>query len=143
MKLLTCIFLLTTSFIFAQSKAKVTTTESLKPSAAYAEVLFRKVEVEAELEDLLVIYTENHTKVLQLKLEAEKLSRELEKLFSLDSSKFQRMSSALGKLIIRVQTEVDLWLLLQKHTEEDELVKRARRKLLAFENAIREILETK
>ncbi|MCS6874346.1 MAG: hypothetical protein N2Z23_07850 [Pyrinomonadaceae bacterium] len=138
-------FILTTfcfCFAFSQKESrKPSQDEAIKSSPAYAEVLLRKVELEAELEDLLMAYTENHPKIQQTKYEVSKLNQELEKFRAFEPNKIQKMSLSLGKLVVRkVQIEVDLWLLLQKYTEEEEIVKRTRKKLTVFENAIKEIL---
>ncbi len=143
MRKLFCIaILLLSTTVFSQSKSKpVIQEDAIKSSAAYAEVLLRKAEVEATIEDLLVTYTEKYPKLQQLRYEAEKLNQELNRLRSLDPNQSSKLTLALGRLIVRkVEAEVELWALLQQYGEEHELVKRARKKLQIFENAVKEIL---
>lgn len=143
MRKLFCIaILLLSTTVFSQSKSKpVVQEDAIKSSAAYAEVLLRKAEVEATIEDLLVTYTEKYPKLQQLRYEAEKLNQELNRLRSLDPTQSSKLTLALGRLIVRkVEAEVELWALLQQYGEEHELVKRARKKLQIFENAVKEIL---
>ncbi len=134
------LFLSTT--VFSQSKPNsVFQEDAIKSSAAYAEVLLRKTEVEATIEDLLVTYTEKYPKLQQLKYEAEKLNQELNRLQNLDQKQSSKLTLALGRLIVRkVEAEVELWALLQQYGEEHEMVKRARKRLQVFERAIKEIL---
>ena len=114
---------------------------AVKNSPAYAEVLLRKTEVEAELEDLLVEYTEEYPKVRETRHELGLLSRELEKLVALNPNDAGKLTLALGKLIVRkAQLETDLWVLLLQYNEAHDDVKRAKRKVATFEKAIKEIL---
>lgn len=114
----------------------------IKSSQAYAEVLLRKVELESTLEDLSVSYTDKYPKIQQIRYEIEKLNQELNRLLATNPNNASKLTIALGKLIVRkVQLEVDLWFLLQDYTEEADIVKRTRKKLLIFENAIKEIMQ--
>jgi uncharacterized protein involved in exopolysaccharide biosynthesis len=114
----------------------------IKSSPAYAEVLLRKVELESTLEDLSVSYTDKYPKIQQIRYEIEKLNQELNRLLATNPNNASKLTIALGKLIVRkVQLEVDLWFLLQDYTEEADIVKRTRKKLSIFENAIKEIMQ--
>jgi predicted nucleic acid-binding Zn-ribbon protein len=121
------------------SSSSSTATAAAKSSAAYAEVLLRKTELEAEIEDLQVEYTDEYPKLKESRYEFGLLGKQLERLASTgDASK---LTPALGKLIVRkASLETDLWVLLQKYGEQHDDVKRARRKVAAFEKAIKEIL---
>jgi hypothetical protein len=139
------LLLFLSSLAFSQTKdskkSEVSVPNPINSSPAYAEVLLRKVELESSLEDLLVEFTNESPRVKETRYELELMKKELEKMRAMNPSDASKLTLALGKLIIRkVQIEVDLWILLQRYTEEYEEVKRARRKLAAFENAIREIL---
>lgn len=118
-----------------------TAVGAVKTSPAYAEVLLRKTELEAELEDLTVEYTDEYPKVRQTRHELGLLKKELEKIAALNAGEAGKLTLALGKLIVRkAELETDLWVLLQQYNEEHGDVKRARRKVATFEKAIKEIL---
>ncbi|GIU81209.1 MAG: hypothetical protein KatS3mg006_0273 [Pyrinomonadaceae bacterium] len=135
------VFVSTTAFSQTQNPKKSEISNPITSSPAYAEVLLRKVELESSLEDLLVEFTDDSPKVKETRYELELMNKELEKIRAMNPNDASKLTLALGKLIIRkVQLEVDLWLLLQRYTEEYEGVKRARKKLVVFENAIKEIL---
>jgi hypothetical protein len=136
---------------FAQTKPKpkpaVTPTPlniggnqaAIKSSAAYAEVLLRKTELESTLEDLAVQFTEEYPKVKETRFELGAIRKELDRILAVNDA--SKLTQGLGKLIVRkVELETDLWALLQKYGEEFDDVKRARRKVAAFEKAIKEIL---
>lgn len=136
---------------FAQTKTKpkpaVTPTPltvvgnqtAIKSSAAYAEVLLRKTELESTLEDLTVQFTDEYPKVKETRFELGALRKELDRIMAVNDA--SKLTQGLGKLILRkVELETDLWALLQRYGEEHDDVKRARRKVAAFEKAIKEIL---
>jgi uncharacterized protein involved in exopolysaccharide biosynthesis len=145
----TVVFLLLSALAcFAQTKVKpkptptlpiVNTPTAVKSSPAYAEVLLRKTELEATLDDLTVEFTDEFPKVKETRFALEAIRREFDRILAVgDASK---LSQGLGKLILRkVELETDLWALRQKYNEEHDDVKRARRKVATFEKAIKEIL---
>jgi uncharacterized protein involved in exopolysaccharide biosynthesis len=132
---------------FAQTKPKptpqpmpvVSSTTAIKSSPAFAEVLLRKTELEATLDDLSVEFTEEYPKVKETRFALGLIRKEFERILAVaDASK---LTPGLGKLILRkVELEIDLWALRQKYNEEHDEVKRARRKVETFEKAIKEIL---
>jgi hypothetical protein len=120
--------------------ATVNTQQSaVKSSAAYAEVLLRKTEVEATLDDLSLEFTDEFPKVREARYELILLRKESEKLLATDDA--SKLTLALGKLIVRkVEIETELWILSQKYNQEHDDVKRAKRKVATYEKAIKEIL---
>jgi hypothetical protein len=113
----------------------------VKSSPAYAEVLLRKTELEADLEDLVVEYTDEYPKVKEARYELGLLKKELERLAAVSPADAGKLTLALGKLIVRkVELDTNLYFLLQQYNEEHPDVKRARRKSATFEKAIKEIL---
>ncbi|HLM00334.1 MAG TPA: hypothetical protein VK400_04705 [Pyrinomonadaceae bacterium] len=139
--------LLSALFCFAQTSGKpkpatLTSTgnqAAIKSSAAYAEILLRKTELEATLEDLTVQFTDEYPKVKEARFELGAIRKELDRIMAVgDASK---LTQSLGKLILRkVELETDMWALLEKYGEAHDDVKRARRKVATFEKAIKEIL---
>jgi hypothetical protein len=126
----------------AKNTAALKATEkALKSSPAYAEILLRRTELEAALEDLLVRFTEDYPKIKETRYESALLEKELNRLLTVKPEEASKLSQALGKLIVRkAELETDLWALQQRYSDEHEDVKRAKRKVAAFEKAIREIL---
>ena len=141
MRLLLFLSLIFLSFSlgYAQQMPKSTNAQIIKSSSAYAEILLRKTEVESDLDSLLVSYTEDFPKVKESKYELSLLQKDLQTLLAqTDASK---LSLALGKLMVRrVELSTDLWSLKTKFGDENPEVKRAKRKVLSFDNAIKEIL---
>ena len=127
-----------------QAKVKPTITPDLShitSSPAYAEVALRKAELESELESLLSDYTEEFPRVKELKQELGFLRRETLRLSQVKASDAGRLTTALGKLILRkTEIEVGLWKLREAYADEHPEVRRAKKKVEIFEKAIKEIL---
>jgi hypothetical protein len=145
-------FILPLVFLFAaaglaQTKSRPTPAATLNPvksSPAYAEVLLRKTELSAELEGLLVDYTDEFPKVKELRYESGLLQKELDRLLAINAADAARLSAALGKLMVRkCEIDTDLWSLLLQFNEQHADVKRARRKSEMFGAAINDILQGK
>lgn len=114
----------------------------IKSSPAYAEVLLRKTEQTAELEDLLVEYTEEYPKVQQLRAELALLNKEMNRILAVNPSEASKLTLALGKLILRkVDLELDYEKVQKQYTDDNSDVKQAKRKVEIFEAAIKEILQ--
>lgn len=150
-------FVLTVSAIFsfcvcveAQTKPKTpaaTTSNSVnqvKSSPAYAEILLRKTEILSEVESLLVEYTEEYPKVSEMRYESGLLQKEMDRLSAVNAAESSKLTSALGKLMVRkCSLETDLWALLKQFNDQHPDVKRAKRKVEIFEAAIKDILQGK
>ncbi len=101
----------------------------------------RKTELEAELESLLVSYTEDFPKIKEIRFEIDSLKKELERLSAVKSAESSKLTLALGKLMVRkAELETDLWNLRKKYDDNHPEVKRAKRKIEIYESAIKEIL---
>jgi len=117
------------------------TNEQIRSSPAFAEILLRRTEFEAEVESLILEYTDEFPKVKELRQGILLLNKESDRLFKVKPEKAESLTLALGKLMVRkVEAEVDLWRLQQSYADGHPDVKRARRKLEIFEKAIKEIL---
>lgn len=123
---------------------KVSTDSSLalpRYSPAYAEILLRKTDFEAELESLVLEYTEEFPKVLELRFSVALLQKEAERILKIKPDEASKLTLALGKLIVRrVDLETDLWKLQKNYKDEHPEVKRAKRKVEIYSTAINEIL---
>ncbi|MGI8469316.1 MAG: hypothetical protein ACR2N3_12775 [Pyrinomonadaceae bacterium] len=133
------------SFAFAQTTSKTkpapVVSNFVKSSPAYAEVLLRKTELEANLEDLLVSYTDDFPKIKETRYELDLIGAALDKILAVNASESSRLTLALGKLLVRkAQLETDLWSLKNKYGDDHVDVKRASRKVAVFEKAVNEIL---
>lgn len=118
-----------------------TIDQGSKATAAYAEIALKRADVEAELESLLVEYTDEFPKVRELKYSLTRIDVEAARVTSLKAAERDRATEALGKLIIRkVDAEIELWKLSQDYADAHPDVKRAKKKVEIFEKAIKEIL---
>jgi predicted nuclease with TOPRIM domain len=125
----------------AQVKPKPAAVSPVKGTAAYSEVLLQKAELTAELESLLSEYTEDYPVVKKLRIEVGLLQKEIDRLLAIAPTEMGKLSTALGKLMIRkTQAETELWKLRQNYADEHPDIKSAKRKVEIFEAAIREIL---
>jgi hypothetical protein len=121
--------------------APAQTTNPIRSSGAYAEVLLRKTELQADLESFLSQYTEDYPKVKQTRYELEMISKDAERLLAVKPSDAAKLTTALGKMMVRkVELQLELWALQQQLGDAHPDVKRARRKVEIYENAVKEIL---
>ncbi len=148
MKLQTLIFtvlllLIFSNASFSQTKSKSAETPNfVKSSPAFAELLLRRTELESELEELLVSYKEEYPKVKDLRYEITVLQREFERILKIKSSESDKLTLALGKLMVRkAEVESDYWNLKNRYSDEHPQTKRAKRKLEIFDKAINEIMQ--
>jgi hypothetical protein len=65
----------------------------------------------------------------------------MKRLLEVELDDASKLSPALGKLIVeKVSLEIGLWKLLQKYNEDHPEVKRSKRKIQVYENAIKDVL---
>ena len=114
---------------------------AIKATSAYAEVILRKTELESELEDFAVAYTEDFPKVKEARYELSLIEKDLARLLSASNSDLTKLTLALGKLMVRrAELGTALWSLQAKFGADHPDVKRAQRRLSTFERAIGDIL---
>lgn len=131
--------------VFAQTQPKAVTTPTIvqggKATAAYAEVALKRADVEAELESLLVEYTDEFPKVKELRFALARIDAEAIRLGSIKAADRERATAALGKLMVRkVEAEIELWKVQQDYADAHPDVKRAKKKVEIYEKAIKEVL---
>ena len=131
---------------FAQRPSRTPAPAFVAPDVsatpAFAEVLLRKLELEAELEGLLIEYTDEFPRVVNLKHEVGLLNAEIEGLRKVPAEQTGKLTLALGKLLVkRAGLSTDLWVLLKTYKEEHPDVKRAKRRVEIYSNAISAILK--
>ena len=148
-RFLSAIFFTLTFFLIGNAQTeketkKVTVIEPLaylKSSPAFAEVILRKTELLSEAESLLVTYTEEFPRVKSVRYELDVLNTELNRLLKVNPEQKEKLTFALGKLIVRkAELESEHQTLKLKYGDEHPDVKRAKRKVEIYEKGIRDIL---
>ena len=137
-----CVLFLT-SYGTAQTNAPSVQTPSsiVISSPAFAEILLRKTELQADLESLLSEYTEDYPKVKETQYQLTQLQKGMDRVLAIKAADSSKLTLALGKLIVRkCELETELWSLLNQYKEGHPDVKRAKRKVDVFEQAIKQIL---
>ena len=142
---ITAFVFLFSSFCAAQTAAKTVTVKSsasvVKSSPAYAELLLRKVERESELEEFALDYTDEFPKVQEIKFELGLINKEMNRILAVNASDADKLTLALGKMLVRkTEVETDLWNLQKQYAADHPEVRRGKRKVEIFEKAIKEIL---
>lgn len=133
---------------FAQTNIKKPSTQfssvnnqSVKSSPAYAEIILLKTELEAQLEELLIGFTEDFPKIKELRFQLGLIQKQTDKILSVKSADAGKLTLALGKLIVRrIELETEHWKLRAQYNDDFSEVKRAKRKVEVFDRAIGEIL---
>lgn len=124
-----------------QVREKRAETKPVHGSPAYAELALKRVQATAELESLLVEYTEEFPKIKELKFLLSCINIEISRLEALRTADIGRATIALGKLMsLKIDGEVELHRLSETYADEHTEVKRAKKKVEIFEKAIKEIL---
>jgi len=114
----------------------------IRSSAAFAEVLLRETELKAEVEGLLLDYTEDYPKIKEIRSELGLLSSESDRLLAVKPGDAGKLTEALGKLILgKVANQSKLIQLRLQYADEHPGVKRQRRKVEVYEAAIKQILD--
>ena len=114
---------------------------SAASSAAYAELLLKKTELQSDLESLVVEYTEEFPKVKEIRFVLGLFDRDIARLARVKPTDSEKLTVALGKLMIRrIELETDLWNLQRSYKDEHPDVKRAKRRVEIFDKAISEII---
>jgi hypothetical protein len=113
----------------------------VRSSAAYAELMLKRAEVQSDLEAFLVEYTEEFPKVVESRYALEVIEKERARLLSTRAADAGKLSVALGKLVVRkIELEVALWTLRKTFQDSHPDVKRAKKKADIYEAAVKEIL---
>ena len=140
------ILFLAAATVSAQPGGKIDSPPSkdvgpIRSSPAYAEVLLRKTELQADLEALLPDYTEESPKVIDARFEIGILTRDIDRIYAVRPSETSKLTLALGKLLVkRAALETDLQRLVRTYSKDHPEVKRAKRRVEVFDNSIKQIL---
>ena len=124
-------------FCFGQQE-----TGPIRSSAAYSEILLRKTEIQADLEALSADYTEANPKIVDLRFELGALDKALEKVYGVKPTETGKLTLALGRLIVRkAALETELSRLMRSYNKDHPEVRRAKRRVEIFDDAIKEVLK--
>ncbi len=144
------IFLILFTFgVSAQTDTKkidysTTTSKAIKSSPAYSALILKRTLVKADLEEMLVTYTEDFPKVVDARHEIDLLNFELTRLLETNVTESCKLSDSLGQLILKkTEIEMELWNLKKKYKEDHPEIIRTKRKLNTFEKGIVEVLPSK
>ncbi|MEO6588894.1 MAG: hypothetical protein ABIP06_06150 [Pyrinomonadaceae bacterium] len=143
-----CFLLIFSVFGFAQNSEKKTkidystpTSKAIKSSPAYAELILRRTIVKADLEELLVSYTEEFPKAKDARAEIDLINFELSRLLNTKVTDSCQLSDSLGQLMMKkIDVAIELKNLIQKYNGDHPSTLRTKRKLEVYEKAILEIL---
>jgi hypothetical protein len=128
-------------FFTAMGVSAQTEAGPIRSSPAYAEVLLRKTELQADLESFLANYTEENPKIIDLRFELAAINRSLDRIYAVKPTETARLTLALGKLIVKkAALETELNRLSRSYSKDHTEVKRARRRVEIFENAVNDVL---
>jgi transcriptional regulator GlxA family with amidase domain len=141
-------FLMTTAAADGQTRSRksdesapVRASIEVRSSAAFAEVIFRRTELEGALQELLVSYKEEFPKVKNARYELNLIEAELNKMRKTKASEAGRLTLALGKLIVgRSRAATDYWILKNRYSDQHPAAKKAKRRFEIYDKAITEIL---
>ena len=121
--------------------ADVRSQSEVRQSAAYAELILKRTELQSELESLLVEYTDEFPKVVETRYALEVIEKERTRLLNVRGADAGKLTVALGKLLVRrVEIEVELWTLRKTFQDVHPDVKRAKKRADIYDAAIKEIL---
>ena len=118
------------------------TVSKVADTAAYAEVYAARVEAEADLKVLSMDLTEETVQVREKKLERDLLAREIRWLEALPSNSHDKMTLALGRLLVRkTQSEVSLKMLSENYADDFPAVKKARTRIGVYNGEVQKLLQ--
>ncbi len=130
--------------IFAQTdkiEFSTPTSKAIKSSPAYSALVLQRTVIKAELEEMLVAYTEDFPKVKDARHEIDLINFSLTRLLETKVPDSCKLSDSLGQLMIKkIAVEMQVYFLKKKYNDDHPEVQRAKRKLDIYEKAVAEIL---
>lgn len=140
-KLLFLIILVASAVSVLSQNVSTAETGPIRSSGAYAEILLRRTELQADIEAFTADYTEENPKVVDARFELAVLTKDLDRIYLVRPSETSKLTQALGKLIVRrAAIETELTRLLRTYNKDHPDVKRTKRRAEIFAAAIKEIL---
>lgn len=132
--------------VFSQANTRAASPSEnqklVRSTPAFAELILRRTEIQSELEELLISYTEEFPKVSDARYELAVLQKDLDKMLKMKPDETGKLTLALGKLLVRrAHIETEFQNLKNRFSEDHPQTKRAKRKLEIFEKSIGEIMQ--
>jgi len=122
-------------------KPKAVLAEQIRASAAYAELIMVRTELESNIESLLIDHTESFPKIIEDRYHLAMIDIALNRVAAVKPAEAGKLTLALGKMLVRsAELETDLWGLKLIYTDGHQEVKLAAKKLAIYEAAIKDIL---
>ena len=116
-------------------------SKAIKSSPAYSALVLQRTVIRAELEEMLITYTEDFPKVKDARHEIDLINFELTRLLETKVTDSCKLSDSLGKLMLKkTEVEMGLFNLKKKYKDDHPDVLRAKRKLDIYDKAVAEIL---
>ena len=126
----------------ALSQPKPKVSVDIQSTPAYAELLLKKTELEAEIGSLLIDFTEEYPKVKELRIQLDLLKIEINRLLAVRPAESGKLTLALGKLMLGKVGHAALLKRLQANYQDSHPdVRREKKQVEIFEAAIKEILD--
>lgn len=90
---------------------------------------------------MLPDYTEQNPKIIDIRFELAELDKAVDRLYSVKPNELSKLTLALGKMLVRkAGLETDLARSRRSYSDDHPEVKRLKRRLEAYDTAIKEIL---
>jgi hypothetical protein len=122
--------------------AQAAPVSKIADTGAYAEVYAARVEADADLKVLSTDLTEETVQVREKKLERDLLAREIRWLEALPLLSHDKMTMALGRLLVRkTQAEVSLKMLSENYAESFPTVKKAKTRIEVYNDEIQKLMQ--
>ena len=113
----------------------------IRSTPAFAEIILRKTELDANVEEMLVSYKEDFPRVKKARYEIGLLQAELRNFARTPDIEAGKLTLALGKLIVRrAELATNYWVLSNRYSDAHPDAKKAFRKLEIYDKAVKEIL---
>ncbi len=124
-----------------QKPSKVVFSQEVRASAAYAELMLVRTELESEVESLLIDHTESFPKIVEDRYHLAMVDIALNRVAAVKPVDAGKLTIALGKILVReAELETDIWGLKLIYTDGHPEVKQAAKKLSIYAAVTKDIL---
>ena len=112
-----------------------------KTTQAYSMLIQHKVQVQAELEDLLTQYDSNWPRSKRLQFELDTVKSEMKKMAEVEESKVIKLTAGYGSLVIRrIALATEVQMLLEEEGSEWPPLKQRQRELELLDKEIQKVM---
>ncbi len=125
-----------------KKEVSATSQKGFRSSPTYAELLLYRTDLASTLESLIIEYTEEFPKVIEIRHVLTLIDRDTDRIAKVKESDLSKLTLALGKLMVRkIELETELWGLQKNYKDEHPDVKRVKRRVEIYQSAINGILD--